>query len=52
MHGQWQYYPKDALLIIIYFVVWNISQTNVYINNSYTSSPGIYGIYKPEGPEL
>ena len=22
------------------------------IYNSYTSSPGIYGIYKPEGPEL
>ena len=25
---------------------------NRNINNSYTSSPGIYGIYKPEGPEL
>ena len=22
------------------------------VYNSYTSSPGIYGIYKPEGPEL
>ena len=22
------------------------------VNNSYTLSPGIYGIYKPEGPEL
>ena len=37
----------DALIVVV-----QKKDGIIRLYNSYTSSPGIYGIYKPEGPEL